>query len=107
MFNKKNLLLSMIIFIFVFSFAVRPAMSREVLYGNVNINTADRHELLTLGGVEFAEADAIIKYRENIRNFETAEEFMNAPGISRDIYNINKDFITVKPGKKEVAQGEQ
>ncbi|MBZ0108579.1 MAG: helix-hairpin-helix domain-containing protein [Candidatus Scalindua rubra] len=100
MFNKKNLLFSIIIFIFVISVAGKPAMSREILYGKVNINTADRHELVTLGGVDFAKADAVIKYRETIRKFETVEEFLNVPGINEDIFNINKDFICVKPGKK-------
>ncbi len=100
MFNKKKLLFSMINFIFVISVTSRPAMSREILYGKVNINTVDRHELVTLGGVDFAKADAIIKYRKTIRNFETVEEFLNVPGISKDIFNINKDFITVQPGKK-------
>ena len=100
LFNKKKLLFSMIIFIFVISVTGRPAMSREILYGKVNINTADRHELSTLGGVDLGGPRAIIKYRENIRNFETVEEFMNVPGISKDIFNTNKDFITVKLGKK-------
>ncbi|GAX61823.1 competence protein [Candidatus Scalindua japonica] len=100
MFNNKKLLFSIIIFIFVISVTSRPAMSREILYGKVNINTADRHELVTLGGVDLAKADAVIKYRETVRNFKTVEEFLNVPGISKDIFNINKDFIYVKPGKK-------
>lgn len=99
MFNKKKLLFSMIILIFVISVASRPAISREILYGKVNINTADSYELLTLGGVDLTIADAIIKYRENIRNFETVEEFMNVPGISKCIFDINKDFICVKSKK--------
>ncbi|ODS33929.1 MAG: hypothetical protein SCARUB_00902 [Candidatus Scalindua rubra] len=106
MFNKKRLLMSMIIFIFVIGFADREIISREIVYDKININTAGAFELLTLGDVDLAKANAIIKYRETYGGFKKIEELMNVPGISRDIYNINKDFITVKPGKKKVAQGE-
>ena len=46
-------------------------------YGKVNINTADRDELNTLGDVDLGKADTIIKYRETIRNYETVEELSN------------------------------
>lgn len=99
MFNKRNLLISLIIFIFVFSFADRAIISREIPYDKININTADKYELLTLGDVDLAKADAIIKYREAYGGFKKIEELKNVPGISEEIFKINKDFITVESKK--------
>ena len=61
----------------------------------VNLNTADRDELMTLTGVGEARADAIIAYREENGAFSSAEEIMQIDGIGQKSYEKLKDRITV------------
>lgn len=63
--------------------------------GIVNLNTADRDELMTLTGVGEARADAIIAYREEHGAFSSAEEIMQIEGIGQKSYEKLKDRITV------------
>ncbi len=60
----------------------------------VNINTADKAELMTLPGIGEVTAEAIIAYRE-VHVFEKIEDVMNVSGIGEGKYAQIKDYICV------------
>lgn len=60
----------------------------------VNINTADKAELMTLPGIGDVTAEAIIAYRE-VHVFEKIEDVMNVSGIGEGKYAQIKDYICV------------
>ena len=61
----------------------------------ININTANLNELKTLTGIGDAKANAIIEYRNKNGNFKSIEEIKNVSGISNNLYEQIKDFITI------------
>lgn len=63
--------------------------------GKVNINTADRQELMTLSGIGEAKADAIINYRNESGGFLVIEDIMKIPGIKENAFSRIKDDICV------------
>ena len=60
----------------------------------VNINTADKEELMTLPGVGEVIADRIIEYRAGSR-FASAEDIKNVSGIGEATFEKMKSKITV------------
>lgn len=68
------------------------AGGKEVL---VNLNTADRQELMTLAGIGEAKADAILAYRQEHGGFRAIEEIMEISGIKEAVFLQIKDRITV------------
>ena len=67
----------------------------QAVSGKVNLNTADREELMTLRGIGESKAQAIIRYREEQGPFRTIEEVMNISGIKEAAFEKIKDDITV------------
>ena len=63
----------------------------------VNINTADKEQLMTLKHIGDALSDRIIEYR-NEQPFETPEDIMKVKGIGEKAFEANKDRIVVKDG---------
>lgn len=61
----------------------------------VNLNTAQREELMTLPGIGESKADSIIRYREEHGVFTSPEEIMNISGIKSAVYSKIRDRITV------------
>ena len=64
--------------------------------GKVNINTADKTELMTIPGVGESRAQDIISYRQEHGGFSSIEEIMNVPGIKEATFEKIKDGIKVK-----------
>ena len=64
--------------------------------GKVNLNTADREELMTLSGIGETKADSILQYREEHGPFQSIEEIQQVDGIKDGTYQKIKDRITVK-----------
>jgi len=62
----------------------------------VNINTADKTELMTLPGIGEVRADAIIEYRKSYGKFERIEDIMNVKGIKNGIFSKINSLICVK-----------
>ena len=62
----------------------------------VNINTADKTELMTLPGIGEVRADAIIEHRRNYGEFEQIEDIMNVKGIKNGIFSKINNLICVK-----------
>ena len=63
--------------------------------GMVNINTAEKEELMTLPGIGASKAESIIKYRAKVGRFQTIEELMNVSGIGESLFESLSDKITV------------
>ncbi|MDD3277691.1 MAG: helix-hairpin-helix domain-containing protein [Lachnospiraceae bacterium] len=61
----------------------------------VNINTADREELMTLTGIGGTRADAILAYRSENGIFDSIEAIMKVEGIKEKLFEKIKDQIEV------------
>ena len=62
----------------------------------ININTAGKEELMMLPGIGEVRAEAIMKYRESIGEFQKIEDIMNVKGIKTGIFNKINSLICVK-----------
>lgn len=60
----------------------------------VNINTANKDELMSLPNIGDKRADSIIEYRK-AQKFEKIEDIKNVTGIGEKYYEALKDLITV------------
>lgn len=60
----------------------------------VNINTANKDDLMSLPNIGDKRADAIIEYRKT-QKFEKIEDIKNVTGIGEKYYEALKDLITV------------
>lgn len=63
--------------------------------GKVNLNTATKEELMSLPGVGESRADSIVKYREDVGNFQKVEDIMQVSGIKEGLFSKIKEFIKV------------
>ena len=61
----------------------------------VNINTANRDELMEITGIGEVTADRIIEYRRRNGDFLSTEEIMNISGIGKSLYSRIKQCIEV------------
>lgn len=64
--------------------------------GLLNINLADREQLMMLPGIGESKADTILQYREEHGTFDSVEELMKIPGIKEGVFNKIKDRIKCK-----------
>lgn len=60
----------------------------------ININQANKEELMTLPNIGEKRAEAIIEYR-NVNKFENIEDIKNVTGIGDKFFEAMKDLITV------------
>ncbi len=71
----------------------------------ININTADKHELMQLDGIGDVLADNIISYRDEIGEFRNIEELMLVEGIGETRFSAIRDYIYVEnPVYPEVTE---
>ena len=63
--------------------------------GKVDINTAEKNELMTLSGIGEAKADAIVRYRDEHGAFRKIEDLMEVEGIKEGVFQKVKDQIKV------------
>lgn len=71
----------------------------SILFGAVDINSANKHELATLHGISETKAEAIIAYRKT-NCFKNTEEIMKVKGVGNKTYEKNKSNIKVGECKK-------
>jgi len=71
-----------------------PAIAEDM--GKININTADREELMLLEGIGESYAERIIEYRQANGPFQQPEDIMKVKGIGPKIFELNKDRIQVQ-----------
>lgn len=69
-------------------------IQEQGLAAPVNINLANKEELLSLPGIGETKAEAIITYRNNNGNFLMIEDLINVPGIGESIFTQIRDLIT-------------
>ena len=70
--------------------------TKDVDDTRVNINTADKDELITLPGIGETRAEDILNYREKNGGFVKPEDLMKVPGIKEGTFNKLKDLIKVQ-----------
>lgn len=71
-----------------------PAIADDM--GKININSADRDELMLLEGIGESYAERIIEYRQTNGPFQQPEDIMNVKGIGPKTFELNKDRILVQ-----------
>lgn len=62
----------------------------------IDINTADKEQLMTLSGIGEAKAESIILYRAEHGNFAQIEDITNVDGIGESLFQKIKEYIYVK-----------
>lgn len=62
----------------------------------IDINTADKEQLMTLSGIGEAKAESIIRYRAEHGNFAQIEDITNVDGIGESLFQKIKEYIYVK-----------
>lgn len=67
----------------------------EPLNTSVNINKANKEELMTLSGIGESKALKIIEYRTDNGNFKSIEEITKVSGIGSSIYEKNR-YIQIR-----------
>ena len=70
----------------------------SLMFGAVDINTADKKELVTLNGIGASKADAIITYRET-HCFKTLHELTQVKGIGSKTIEKNANNLSVSKCK--------
>lgn len=63
--------------------------------GKININTANKEQLMTIPGIGESKAESIIEYREKNGVFSSLEEVMQVDGIKEGLYEKMKDYIVI------------
>lgn len=75
------------------------SVSESVIFGNsdgkININTAEKEELMQLSGIGEKKADSILAYRQEHGNFTSVDELMNVPGIKEGVFTKIREQITL------------
>ncbi len=71
-------------------------MPGETDDGLVDLNTAEKEELMTLPGVGVSRAEGIIAYREKNGGFSGIEDIMKVEGIKEGMFEKMKDKICVR-----------
>lgn len=71
--------------------------SGSLASGVININAAEKSELMTLSGIGEVKAENIISYREENGNFSAIEELKNVSGIGEKTFENLEDEVTVTP----------
>lgn len=79
-------------------FTARPTDKVIVAGKPVDLNTADRAELLQIPGVGPATAEAILAYRKQHGRYETLDELDHVHGIGAKTLDKLRPWLTVGPG---------
>lgn len=70
------------------------ALFMTFVFGAVNINTADKKELMTIDGIGAKKADAIIEYRSKTK-FNSIDDIKKVNGIGDKLFDKIKKDISV------------
>ena len=75
-------------------------LSVGLLWGSIDINTADKKELMTLNGVGEKKAEMILTYRAT-NCFTNVDGLMQVKGIGKKFIEKNKENLTASECKKK------
>ena len=75
-------------------------MAVTMLFGTVDVNTADKQELMSLNGIGPNKAALIIEYRER-DCFRSVEQLVNVKGIGRGFLVKNRDNLEASKCKSK------
>lgn len=70
----------------------------SLLFGAIDINTADKKELSGLNGIGAKKASAIIEYR-SVECFKNINDLVKVKGIGEKILEKNRDNLSVSECK--------
>ena len=75
---------------------VSGAESRTPAGGKINLNTAQKDELIRLTGIGPTIAERIILYREDVQAFHKIEDLLKVKGIGKITLERIKDEVTIE-----------
>ena len=75
-------------------------MGVVLLFGAVDINKADKAELMSIKGIGEAKANAILEYRKAKNCFSNIEELKEVKGFGDKFLEKNRDSITASSCSK-------
>lgn len=75
-------------------------LGATLCFGAVDINKADKAELMEIKGVGEAKATAILEYRAEHKCFESVEEIKNVKGFGEKFLENNRDNLEASSCKK-------
>ena len=75
-------------------------LSITFLLASVDINTATAEDFTTLKGIGTKKAEAIIKYRESIKCFNSIDELSNIKGIGKATIAKNSNNLELTKCEK-------
>ncbi len=78
---------------------VMIAFGISLMFASVDINTADKEELIILNGIGAKKAEAIIEYRDT-NCFNNINELANVRGIGHKIIEKNRENLSASKCKK-------
>ena len=81
-------------FLFILSLGI------TLLFGLVDINSANKDKLMTLKGIGEHKAEAILTYRKKFC-FKEIDELVRVKGIGLKIIKNNRDHLTAKACKEQ------
>lgn len=61
----------------------------------LNLNTADAEALTALPEITSELAENILQYRENVGSFESLKELSEVPGMTTEVFEKVKPFLTL------------
>ena len=76
------------------------------LFASINLQTANKEELMGIKGIGEKKAEQIIEYRKK-NKINSPEDLKNIKGIGDNIVNNVKNNITVSKEKKEIKREEK
>lgn len=74
-------------------------LSLSIVLGAVDINTADKKELMSLNGVGSKKAEAIMTYRDS-NCFKSVDELTKVKGIGNKLLEKNRSDLETSACKK-------
>jgi competence protein ComEA len=74
---------------------VMMAFGISLLFGAVDINNADKNELMEFKGIGAKKADEIISYRKKGNCFKTVEDLTTVKGIGPKFMEENKKNMSI------------
>lgn len=69
---------------------------RQTEEGLVDLNSAQKEQLMELPGIGETKAEAILSYREEVGGFRTIEDLKKVSGIKESVFEKIKDKIIVR-----------